>query len=111
MPRCIGTVRACGGHRGLDHPHSQDSSLPIHHLLINTDRFTSVATGKVQSVCVTRSECSKQAADNTECARGEVVLTCECVLCVGNNIPTTTTAETTGSNPILTHTHSHNYIL
>jgi len=54
-----------------------------------------VATGKVQSVCVTRSECSKQAAGNIECARGEVVLTCECVLCVGNYITTTTTAETT----------------
>ena len=44
-------------------------------------------------MCVTRSECSKQAAGNIQCARGEVVLTC--VLCVGNYIPTTTTAETT----------------
>jgi len=46
---------------------------------------------------VTRRECSKQAAGNIHCARGEVVLTCECVVCVGNYILTTTTAETTGS--------------
>jgi len=54
-----------------------------------------VATGKVRSVCVTRSECSKQAASNMQCACGEVVLMCECVLCVGSYIPTTNTAVTT----------------
>ena len=70
--------------------------MPIRHLLINTERFASeVASGKVQSVCVTRRECSKQAAGNIQCARGDVALTCEYVLCVGNYIPTTTTAETT----------------
>ena len=44
-------------------------------------------------MCVTQSECSKQVAGNIHCARREVVLMCECVLCVGNYIPTT--AETT----------------
>ena len=36
-----------------------------------------MASGKFQSVCVTCSECNKQAAGNTQCARGEVVLMCE----------------------------------
>jgi len=33
-------------------------------------------------VCVCEAECSKQAASSTECARGKVVLACECVTCV-----------------------------
>ena len=64
------------------------------------DRFASeVATGRDESVRVTRSECSKQAAGNIQCACREVVLTCERVLCVGNYTPTTTTAETTLVTP------------
>jgi len=81
-------------------PCSQDSLLPICHLLINTeaDSWVKWLLEKFsQCVCATQSECSKQAAGNIRCARGEVVLTCECVLCVRNYIPITTTAETTTS--------------
>ena len=100
------SVTWCGGHSGLAHPHSQDSLLPICHLLINTETDSRVKWlvekfSQCVCVCVTRSECSKQAAGNIQCARGEVVLTCECVLCVGNCIPTTTTGETTRSLSLL----------
>ena len=84
-----------GGHRGLAHPCNQDSLLPIHHLLINTEiREWSGYWKSSVSVCETQSECSKQAACSIQCAGGEVVLTCEYVLCVANYIPTTTTAAT-----------------
>ena len=87
FPDCLGLQRSrrgwCGGHRGLDHPRSQDGLLPIRHLLIDTDRFASeVATWIVQSVYVWRGVSAASKRPAIQCARRKVVLTCECVLCV-----------------------------
>ena len=94
----------CGGHRGLAHPHSEDSLLPTRHLLINTGTDSRVkwrVENFGQSVCVTRSECSKQAAGNIQCARGKVV--CARVYCVsGNTYQSKPKAETTHVYTIFT---------
>ena len=100
-------IYICGGHRGLAHPRSQDSLLPIRHLLIITETDSRVKWLLESSVSVCDSECSKQAAGNIQCASGEVVFTCEYVLCVESYIPSTITAETTHTH---THTHTHTYI-
>ena len=65
--------------RGLAQPRSQDSLWPTRRLLINTEtdsRVKWLVENLSQCVCVTRSECSKRAAGNIQCARGEVVFTC-----------------------------------
>jgi len=55
----------CGGHRGLAHPRSQDSLLPIRHLLVNTETDSRVKWLLEKfSVCVWRgvSAASKRSA-------------------------------------------------
>ena len=65
-----GSEGTCGGHRGLA------------HLLTNTETESRVKwLLRKCSQCLTWSECSKQAAGNRQCARGEVVLTCVCIVC------------------------------
>jgi len=86
----------CGGHRGLAHPRSQDSLLPTRHL-INTESDSRVEcpVEKFQSVCGCDGQWVQQASGRqyTVCTRRNDAYVC--VLCVGNYIPTTTTAENT----------------
>ena len=62
----------------LAHSRSQDSLLPIRHLLINSE-----TESRVKWLLLDYSVCwTGVSAGSKLCARGEVVLTCECVCCV-----------------------------
>jgi len=86
----------CGGHRGLAHPRSRDGLLPTRHLLINTETYSRVKwLVENFSQCVWRAVRAASKRPAIYSAHTEKWCLCVCVLCVGNYVPTTTTAETT----------------
>jgi len=97
---------------GLAHPHGQDSLLPIHHLLINTETYSRVKWLLEKfSQCVWRAVSAASKQPTIENVHTEKWCLHECVLFVGNYIPTTTTAVATDVYIVTTAHVSGYYII
>jgi len=91
-------TRTSSGHRGISHPRTQDSLLPICYRLMNTETDSRVKwLLEMVSQCVWRGVGAAGKRPAIKSVQVKKWCLRDCVLCVGNCTPTTTTADTTNT--------------